>query len=107
VTVLWSPRALAELEEQAAWIAVDRPQAARRWIEKLLAASERLGEYPYSGKRVREHPDLPFRELVVAPYRLIYLPEPGRVSIVTVKHAREELTDEDLAFTTGGEEREW
>jgi plasmid stabilization system protein ParE len=43
-----------ELEAEAAWIAVDRPQAARKLVEKMLEASARLGEYPYSGKHVRD-----------------------------------------------------
>jgi len=89
---------MAELEAEAGWIAADRPQAARRWIEKMLSASARLGEYPYSGKHVQGHSDLPFRELVVAPYRMIYLPRPGQVSIVTLKHSRQELTDDDLVL---------
>jgi toxin ParE1/3/4 len=98
---------MAELEAEAAWIAEDRPQAARKWVEKLLTASARLGDYPYSGKHVEGHADLPVRELVVAPYRIIYLPEPGRVSIITIKHSRQELTDDDLVLSSGEEDAEW
>lgn len=107
MTVIWSPRAMAELEAEAGWIAVDRPQAARKWIERMLVAAARLGEYPYSGKHLQGHSGLPFRELVVAPYRTIYLPEPGKVSIITVKHSRQELTEDDLVLSSGEEEREW
>src|SRR5688572_27350679 len=96
-----------ELESEAAWIAVDRPQAARKLIEKMLEASARLGEYPYSGKHVQGHSDLPIRELVVAPYRVIYLPQPGKVSIITLKHSREELTEDDLVPSFDEEESEW
>ena len=35
---------MAELEAEARWIAVDRPQAARNWIEKMLDASARERE---------------------------------------------------------------
>jgi toxin ParE1/3/4 len=96
-----------ELETEAAWIAVDRPQAARKWVQKMLEASARLGEYPYSGKHVKGHADLPIRELVVTPYRMIYLPQPRKVSIVTLKHSREELTEDDLVLNSGEEESEW
>ncbi|WP_420129199.1 type II toxin-antitoxin system RelE/ParE family toxin [Longimicrobium sp.] len=106
MTVIWSPRAIVELESEASWIAVDRPHAAWTFIEKMLDASARLGEYPYSGKQVRGHSDLPLRELVVAPYRMIYLPQPRKVSIVTLKHSREELTEDDLVLESS-EESEW
>jgi toxin ParE1/3/4 len=96
-----------ELELEAAWIAVDRPQAARKLIEKMLKASARLGEYPYSGKHVQGHSDIPIRELVVAPYRMIYLPEPDKVTIITLKHSREELTEDDLVPSFDEEESEW
>lgn len=96
-----------ELESEAAWIAVDRPQAARKLIEKMLAASARLGEHPYSGKHVQGFSDVPVRELVVAPYRMIYLPEPGKVSIITLKHSREELTEDDLVPSFDEEGSEW
>lgn len=107
MTVIWSPQARAELEAEAAWIAVDRPQAARKWIEKMLTASARLGEYPYSGKHVQGYSDLPIRELVVAPYRMIYLPQPHKVSIITLKHSRQELTEDDFILSSGDEESEW
>lgn len=96
-----------ELEAEAAWIAVERPQAARKWVQKMLEASARLGEYPYSGKHLNGHSDLPIRELVVAPYRMIYLPQPRKVSIITLKHSREELTEDDLVLTPDEEELEW
>jgi toxin ParE1/3/4 len=98
---------MGELETEAAWIAVDRPQAARKWVQKMLEASARLGEYPYSGKHVQEHPDLPIRELVVAPYRMIYLPQPGKVSIITLRHSRQELTEDDLVLSSDEEESQW
>ncbi len=95
-----------ELEAEAAWIAVDRPRAARKLVQKMLEASARLGEYPYSGKHVQGHSDLPIRELVVEPYRMIYLPEPHQVSIITLKHSREELTEDDLV-PSSDEEAQW
>lgn len=105
--VIWSPRAVWELESEAAWIAVDRPRAARKLIEKMLAASARLGEYLHSGRQVQGFSEIPIRELVVAPYRTIYLPEPDKVSIITLKHSREELTEKDLLPSSGEEESEW
>lgn len=96
-----------ELELEAACIAVDRPQAARRLIEKMLEASARFGEYRYSAKHVQGFTDVPVRELVVAPYRMIYLPEPGKVTIITLKHSREELTEGDPVPSFDEEESEW
>jgi plasmid stabilization system protein ParE len=36
------------------------------------------------------------RELVVAPYRVIYVPNAEDVRVVTVKHSREKLRKKDL-----------
>ncbi len=109
MTIIWSPRAIAELESEASWIAVDRPRAARAFIEKMLNASARLGEYPCSGKHVQGHSDLPIRELVVAPYQMMYVPQPRKVSIVTLKHSREKLTKDGLVLESSESEdnSEW
>jgi hypothetical protein len=38
---------------------------------------------------------------------MIYLPEPGKVTIITLKHSREELTEDDLVPSFDEEESEW
>ncbi|WP_437621918.1 type II toxin-antitoxin system RelE/ParE family toxin [Sorangium sp. So ce1151] len=45
-----SPGALADLEDIEEYIARDDPEAAERWIRKILAKVERAGESPRAGR---------------------------------------------------------
>jgi toxin ParE1/3/4 len=94
--IIWSPRAMAELEAEAAWIAKERPRAAEQIIERIRSATLVLADHPLAGKPLREYPRHGARELVVAPYRVIYVPTGEDVQVVTVKHSREKLRKKDL-----------
>ena len=63
------------------------PQAARGFRLKAEIGLTRLIEYPESGKRVQEFPDLEFREVLIPPYRLFYKIKGETVWIVAVWHA--------------------
>lgn len=69
-----------------AYIRRDNPEAAwrfRRRAEKIL---RRLEEFPGSGRVIPEFPDLPYREVVIAPYRFFYRLKGDTVWIVAVWH---------------------
>ena len=94
--IVWSPRFDAELESEGDWIARERPLVALAIVKRMQRATERLVRFPFSGRRVPEFPRLPVREVIVPPYRIVYVPEPGRVLLLTLKHSRELLTANDL-----------
>jgi toxin ParE1/3/4 len=50
--VEFSPTALFDLEDIADYIAKDNPIAAEQWVEKLVAAAERVAGHPRSGRAV-------------------------------------------------------
>lgn len=50
----------------------DNPAAARRLRQRAERALRRLERFPRSGRVLPEFPDLPYREVIVAPYRLFY-----------------------------------
>lgn len=52
--VVWSPLVLERVNDIAAFIARDRPQAAATWVEEIFAAVERLKQFPDSGREVPE-----------------------------------------------------
>jgi toxin ParE1/3/4 len=89
VRVVWSPLALKRAEEIARHIAVDRPSAARQWIDTLFGRVAQLRDFPESGRLVPElaRPDV--RELQYPPYRIIYRLDATRVAILTVRHGRQ------------------
>ena len=64
----------------------DNPDAAwrfRRRVEKIL---RRLEEFPESGRVIPGFPDLPYREVVIPPYRFFYRLKGDTVWIVAVWH---------------------
>ena len=50
VTVVWSPRAIGHLAELRGYVARDIPDAAARTAATLIAAVDRLAEFPNLGR---------------------------------------------------------
>lgn len=64
--------AIADLAEIVKYIAHDRPQAAARTGDKLIAKAESLSQMPLRGRLVPERRAQDCRELILKPYRIIY-----------------------------------
>ncbi|MCZ7662543.1 MAG: type II toxin-antitoxin system RelE/ParE family toxin [Thermoleophilia bacterium] len=84
--VRFTPTADAEFLAVIAHIGADSPSAANAFKEKALHTLSRLGPFPESGRAVPEYPALPFREVIVAPYRFFYQVRVDAVWIVAVWH---------------------
>jgi toxin ParE1/3/4 len=82
--LIWTDRALRDLEEIDAYIAVDDPIAAERWVQGLLAAAQRAGELPMSGRKVPELGREDIREILERSYRIVYRILDVRVQVLTV-----------------------
>ena len=82
--IIWTEPSLNDLDSIADYIALDKPNAASRFVKKVFASISRLTEHPLSGKQVEELPDSPYREIVVAPCRVFYRPEKETVYILHV-----------------------
>ena len=95
IELLWSPRSVADLEEIRAFIDVDSPAWADLTVRRLVAAVERLREFPDSGRMVpeRQLPDL--REIVSGKYRIVYRRKPDLVEIATVFRGSREFPEID------------
>jgi toxin ParE1/3/4 len=85
--VLLTPAARAQFLAALAYIAADDPEAARRLRERAEESLSRLADYPESGRVLPEFPDLPFREVVVAPYRFFYRVKDDVVWVVSAWHS--------------------
>ena len=72
--VTWFPRARRELWALRRYIAQDQPTAATRVAQRILAAVERLGEYPLYGRTAAWDSRGLLRELPVAgtPFVVVY-----------------------------------
>jgi plasmid stabilization system protein ParE len=85
--VLFTPTGRRHFLEALAYIYRDNPLAAVNFRNKAEKALSRLKEFPESGRVVPEFPDLPFREVIVKPYRFFYRIKDQAVWIVAVWHS--------------------
>jgi len=85
--VLWSPRAIRDLEGIDAYIGQFAPMAAERFTARLLAAVESLTTQPDRGR-----PAGRFRELVaVSPYVVRYRVTRQGVEVARIKHGAQRV----------------
>ncbi len=84
--ILFTPTARLQFLEAIAHIHQDNPSAAVSFRQKAEKTLSRLREFPESGRLLPEFPDLPFREVIVRPYRLFYRTKDKAVWIVAVWH---------------------
>lgn len=84
--VRFTPDAERQYLGVLAYIMADRPQAARRFHGRASKALRRLERFPESGRHIPEFPDLPHRELILAPYRFFYRVADDTVWVVAVWH---------------------
>lgn len=84
--VVFTPQARAQFLEALAFVRSDRPSAAQSLRQRAAESLSRLREFPDSGRTLPEFPDLPFREVIVAPYRFFYRVKSDTVWIVAVWH---------------------
>jgi toxin ParE1/3/4 len=80
--VLFTPSAREQFLAALAFVAADDPAAARGLRDRAEASLSRLADFPESGRVLPEFPDLPFREVVVAPYRFFYRVKDDAVWVV-------------------------
>ena len=85
--VLFTPTGRRQFLEAIAYIYRDNPPAAVSFREKAEKTLSRLKKFPESGRFIPEFSDLPFREVIVRPYRFFYKVKDGTVWIIAVWHS--------------------
>ncbi|SPD75202.1 putative plasmid stabilization system protein [uncultured Desulfobacterium sp.] len=85
--VRFTPSARAQFLSGLSFIKRDKPSAAKRFRERAEKALRRLEEFPESGRVIPEFPELPFREVIISPYRFFYRVKDNEVWIVAVWHS--------------------
>jgi toxin ParE1/3/4 len=86
VKIQFTPTARTLFLSALSHIRRDKPSAAvnfRNRAEKIL---RRLEDFPESGRRIPEFPELPYREVIISPYRFFYRIKGDIVWIVAVWH---------------------
>jgi len=64
------------------------PLYADRMVDRILRRIELLADFPDLGHIVPEAHDEQIREVIVDPYRIIYLSQRARIDILAVVHGR-------------------
>lgn len=85
--VRFTPSAREQYLRMLAYIRDDKPSAARRFRLRSEAVLRRLERLPDSGRTIPEFPDLPYREVVIAPYRFFYRVQGDIVWVVAAWHS--------------------
>lgn len=70
--VRWTPQAADDLEAIYDFIARDSPHYAQLTVEEIIAAIDRLEQFPLMGRSVPESSQEYLRELIKPPYRIVY-----------------------------------
>jgi toxin ParE1/3/4 len=86
VRVRFTPTGRVQFLAAIAFIRRENPVAAARFRQRAEQALRRLEQFPESGRVVPEFPDLPYREVIVPPYRVFYRIKEAVVWVVAVWH---------------------
>ena len=84
--VSFTPSARNQFLSALAYISKDKPSAAVNFRNKAEKILRRLEDLPESGRIIPEFPELPYREVIIPPYRFFYKTKGGVVWIVAVWH---------------------
>jgi plasmid stabilization system protein ParE len=84
--VLFTPSGRNQFLDAIAYICRENPTAANAFRRKAEKVLSKLRKFPQSGRVLPEFPDLPFREVIVSPYRFFYRVKEKTVWIVAVWH---------------------
>ena len=94
--VVWSRQALLRLDEIWAYIAADNPDAAERWIARLIARAEAAAVIPLAGRVVPELDRSEIREVIERTYRIVYRFDGLQLIVLTVFEGHRLLRPEEL-----------
>jgi len=86
VKVQFTPSARNQVLSALSYIRRDKPSAAINFRNKAETILRRLEKFPESGRIIPEFPELPYREVIVSPYRFFYKISGNIVWIVAVWH---------------------
>ena len=84
--VKFTPSARNQFLSAIKYIHRDKPSAAINFRNKAETILRRLKEFPDSGRVIPEFPELPYREVIVPPYRFFYKIKNEIVWIAAVWH---------------------
>jgi len=89
--VIWTEPALSDLDAIAEYIALDKPSAAVNLVQKVFSSTDRLEQFPESGRKPPEFKKSRYLEIIVNPCRIFYRIEDDKVYILYVMRSERKL----------------
>lgn len=86
--VVWSSKAIEDIDAIATYIARDSPSYAAAVVQKIIDTTRYLNECPLAGSIVSEFSDSTIREKCAYTYRIIYRVQDEIVTIAAVIHTK-------------------
>ncbi|PKP56497.1 MAG: type II toxin-antitoxin system RelE/ParE family toxin [Candidatus Altiarchaeales archaeon HGW-Altiarchaeales-2] len=84
INVRWSKSSIEDLKSIYEFIALDSPQYALLFKDRIFEIIEHLETFPNMGRQVPESDDPDVRELFYKNYRIIYQIKKGYLEIIIV-----------------------
>jgi plasmid stabilization system protein ParE len=99
--VAWSYVALGNLIETNKYIASENPEAARKVINDIFEAGNKIKASPEKGRIVPELRRKNAREVFCCEYRIIYRTESKRIFVLTILHMKQRLKKKPMETNAG------
>lgn len=84
--IRFTPSARNQFLSALAYVRKDKPSAAVKFRDRTEKILRRLEDFPESGRIISEFPELPYREVIISPYRFFYKIKADIVWIIAVWH---------------------
>lgn len=88
----WSELALEDIADLERYIAKDSRVYAQEFVERIFAASDRLIDFPLSGRTVPEADSTAIREIIVQGYRVMYRVNTDYVLMLAVVNGNRDIS---------------
>jgi len=87
VKIIWSENALEDIELISEFISKDSSDRAALFVSRLIDATDKLSQYPNSGRVIPEVKNEEYREVIYGAYRIMYKLKLNEVLILAVIHS--------------------
>ncbi|MCF6225385.1 MAG: type II toxin-antitoxin system RelE/ParE family toxin [Xanthomonadales bacterium] len=89
--IIWTEPALQDLTDIAEYIALDKISAANKLVQKVFSSTERLKQFPKTGRKPPELDNSRYLEIIVNPCRIFYRIEKEKIYILYVMRSERKL----------------
>lgn len=94
--LVWTEPALAQLDAIAAFIALDKPDAARTMVQRVSAVTDQVERFVKLGRPIPEFRHPHYRQIWIKPCWIYYRVTGERVYILHVRRAEKPFKPEEL-----------